>query len=119
MLVNTNARHIGQFHTLNNGQDNLFIGETVQILREVLLMDIEYDSSQESFYEGFAPAVAFGAPKELPEYLWNFFRYEDANDVAWSLNDCLETLLGRKPMSVRSWIQEHRQVLGQLLGKEG
>ncbi len=108
LLLSDNARHIDQVHTINNGNDNLYMSDVVKIMSEVLLLDIEYDSSKEGFTALVEPAV-------LAEHLWNFFRYEDANDVAWSLNDCLERILGRKPTTVRAWLQEHSQQLREKL----
>ena len=112
ILLSDNARHIHQFHTLNNNHDYVTMGEMVKMMSEVLLMDIEHDSSKEGFYR-----LLEQAPPVLSEYLWNFFRYEDANDVAWALNNFLERTLGRKPNTVRSWIQEHRQQLTAKLQK--
>lgn len=118
LLLSDNARHIDQFHTLNNGNDNLYVADVAKMMSEVLLLDFEYDSSKEGFLAIMEPAVKFGFVKpEFPEFLWHFFRYEDANDVAWSLNDTLERILGRKPTTVRAWLQEHRHDLSKMLGK--
>lgn len=112
ILLSDNARHIHQFHTLNNNHDNLSMAEAAQLMSEVLLTDIEFDGSKEAFSSLFERPIAAGMiPPGLPENLWNFFLYEDANDVAWALNDFLERTLGRKPNTLRSWIQEHRQPL--------
>lgn len=120
ILLSDNHRHLYQFHTLNNGNDNLYMNEVVDILSDVLQIGIAYDSSKEGFSALLQPAVERGlVPPNLPEYLWNFFRYEDANDVAWTLNDFLEQTLGRKPNTVRSWIMEHRAPLLQGLTGAG
>ncbi|WP_313808741.1 NmrA family NAD(P)-binding protein [Sphingobium sp.] len=112
ILLSDNARHIHQFQTLNNGSDYITMGEMVRIMSEELLIDIEHDSSKEGLFALLEPAVRAGKVREgMPEYLWNFFRYEDANDVAWVLNDFLERTLGRKPNTVRGWIREHREQL--------
>lgn len=116
ILLSDNPRHIHQFHTINNGSDRLTMAEVVATLSDVLQCRIDYDPSRESFFSAMAPAVKAGAmPADFPDYLWNFFRYEDDNDVAWVLNDFLERTLGRKPVTVRNWIQEHRTILLQNL----
>ncbi|WP_313805848.1 NmrA family NAD(P)-binding protein [Sphingobium sp.] len=108
ILLSDDHRHLHQFHTLNNGQDNLHEHEVVEMMRDVLRIDISYDPSREALFAIMQPAVDLGfIPPELPEYLWEFFRYEDDNDVAWVLNTFLERTLGRKPTTMRSWIQEH------------
>lgn len=119
ILLSDNHRHLYQFHTLNNGSDNLYQHEVVAMMRDVLQMDIAYDSSKEALVAILQPAMKSGhAPPDLAEYLWNFFRYEDDNDVAWTLNDFLETTLGRKPNTMRAWLQAHRsQIRQHLLGK--
>lgn len=118
ILLSDNSRHIHQFHTLNNNNDYRNMAEAVAMMSEVLLMDIDYDSSKEGFFALLAPAVKAGfMPAAFPENLWNFFRFEDANDVVWALNDFVERTLGRKPNTLRSWLQEHRQQLSAKLGK--
>ncbi|WP_313802195.1 NmrA family NAD(P)-binding protein [Sphingobium sp.] len=116
ILIDGNARHIHQFHTLNNGHDSLVMEDIVKMMSDTLLMDIEYDSSLEGLRKVFEPAVQAGkAPPTMPDMLWNFFRYEDENDVAWSMNDCLERILGRQPVTMRSWLREHQDALRQRL----
>lgn len=121
ILLSDNARHLYQFHTLNNGNDNLFEHEVVEMMSDVVRMKVSYDPSKEGLAAILEPAVKQGfAPPELADYLWNFFRYEDANDVVWVLNDFLEKTLGRKPTTMRGWLQEHREQLRRnLLGTAG
>lgn len=119
ILLSDNARHIYQFHTLNNNHDNLNMAEAAKLMSDVLLMNIDYDDSWEGFRAIFEPGIKAGfVPPALPQNLWNFFLYEDANDVAWALNDFLERTLGRKPNTLRSWMQEHRQQLSEKLTKQ-
>jgi uncharacterized protein YbjT (DUF2867 family) len=110
ILLSDNARHIHQFHTLNNNHDNVYMSDMAKLMSEVLLLDIKHDASKEGLNKLLSPK----APG-LAEGLWKFFRYEDANDVAWALNDFLERTLGRKPNTVRSWMQEHRVQLAEKL----
>lgn len=117
ILLSDNRRHLYQFHTLNNGSDNLHTSEIVTMMSDVLQCRIEYDSSKASFLAAMESAVKRGfAPAELPDYLWDYFLYEEENDVAWALNDFLERTLGRKPNTLRAWLQEHRQALLGNLG---
>ncbi|MCK1277441.1 NAD(P)H-binding protein [Bradyrhizobium sp. 61] len=116
ILLSDNARHLYQFHTLNNGYDNLYVGDVVRMMGEVLQTDIAYDSTKEGLIALFESAATRDRVRsDLAEYLWQFFRYEDANDVAWTLNDFLERTLGRKPTTVRAWLQEHQQQLRERL----
>lgn len=117
ILLSDDHRHLYQFHTLNNGLDNLRMSEVVGMMSDVLQCKVGYDSSKEGFLDILEPAVKGGyVPPELPDYLWNYIAYEEENFVAWALNDFLERTLGRKPNTMRAWLQEHRQVLSENLG---
>lgn len=116
ILLSDDHRHLYQFHTLNNGQDNLCQHELVEIARDVLQMDIAHDPSMEALEAIMRPGIERGRiPADFPDYLWNFFQYEDDNDVGWVLNNFLERTLGRTPNTARSWIQEHRKQLRKYL----
>ena len=105
ILLSDNHRHIGQFHTLNNGQDILRFHEVASLMSELWGEPIRYDGSKESFFAHYAH---IGSRLEV---LWEFFQYEQDNEVAWSRNDCLEQILGRKPKSLRDWLIEHKDVI--------
>ncbi len=105
LLLSDNHRHIGQFHTLNNGQDILRFQQVASLMSELWGEPIGYDGTRESFFARYAH---IGPRLEI---LWEFFQYEQDNEVAWARNDCLEQILGRKPTSLREWLIEHRDVL--------
>ena len=105
LLLSDNHRHIGQFHTLNNGQDILRFHEVAALMSEVFNEHIAYDGTKESFFTHYAHM----GPRL--EVLWEFFQFEQDNEVVWARNDCLEQILGRKPKSVREWLVEHKSAL--------
>jgi uncharacterized protein YbjT (DUF2867 family) len=111
ILLSDNHRHIGQFHTMNNGQDILRFSEIAELMSEVWGVPIIHDPSREAFFEAYAVAVG----RDKLSYLWDFFEYERDNEVVWARNDFVERTLGRKPMSVRQWLIDHRAAL---LGEE-
>lgn len=109
LLLSDNHRHIGQFHTMNNGHDLLRFHEVAALMSEAFGEPIGYDGSRETF---FAVYGQFMGP--VAEILWNFFQYEQDNEVVWARNDFVERTLGRKPTTLREWLIEHRaQVLGE------
>lgn len=117
ILLSDDHRHLYQFHTLNNGADNLRMSEVVGMMSDIFQCKIEYDASKEGFLGILGRAVKLGyVPAELPEYLWDYIGYEEENYVAWALNDFLERTLGRTPTTMRAWLQEHRKVIGENLG---
>jgi NmrA-like family len=120
LLISDDARHLYQFQTLNNGQDKMDMADAVQMMSDVLKMDITLDCSREGLTGLFEPAVKAGhLPPDLPQLMWDFFTFEDAYEHTWSRNDFLESVLGRKPLTVRAWMQEHRNQLLAKLRPEG
>ena len=107
LFLSDNHRHIGQFHTLNNGHDLMRFHDVAALMSEVWGVPIVHDSSQESFFSSY---LKFGERRQV---LWDFFQYEQDNEVVWALNDFVERMLGRKPRTLREWlIEHHEQMLG-------
>ena len=106
LLLSDNEKHIGIFHTINNGQDNLRYDEVCQIMSEIMETDITYDDSYEAFEREYKDR--FGP--RLP-MVWEMFEYEKANEEAWALNDFAERILGRKPNSLRNWLSANKDRL--------
>lgn len=102
LLLSDNHRHIGQFHTLNNGHDLMRYSDAAALMSEVLGEQITHDGSRESFFTAYP---------HLAARLWNFFEYEQENEVVWARNDFVERVLKRKPITLRAWLEEHAQEL--------
>ena len=105
LFLSDNHRHIGQFHTMNNGHDLLRFHEVAKLMSEVLNEPIGYDGSRDAFF------AAYSSLGPLREYLWEFLKYEQDNEVVWARNDFVERMLGRKPTTLREWLVEYRDVL--------
>lgn len=105
LFLSDNHRHIGQFHTLNNGHDLMRYSEAAKLMTEVFGEKITHDGSKEAFFNAYAHLGPF-APS-----VWEFFEYEMENEVVWARNDFVERTLGRKPLTLREWLQEHAQLL--------
>lgn len=111
LLLSDDARHVGQFYTLNNGEPGMSTADVAALMSEVFQRPIAHDGGREGFMRFFAPLLeAKLVPAALPAYLWDFFQFEDANAPAWIPNQFVERTLGRKPTTVRAWLQEHRQM---------
>ncbi|KXH26178.1 hypothetical protein CSIM01_11448 [Colletotrichum simmondsii] len=107
LFLSNNAKHIGAFHTMNNGHDWLTFEEVAAMLSEVLGEPIAYDGSLEAFSAFYGSIMG----PHLVQAMWNFFKYEEAHEEIWSLNNFAERTLGRKPTTVRVWLEEHKDVL--------
>ncbi|WP_409190273.1 SDR family oxidoreductase [Bradyrhizobium sp. RDM4] len=106
LFLSDNHRHIGQFHTLNNGQDILRFAEVAELMSEVFQERILHDGTKESFFQAYQELGVVRL-----KYLWDFFQYEQDNEVVWARNDFVERTLGRKPICLRNWLAEHRERL--------
>ncbi|KAF4429639.1 hypothetical protein FACUT_9047 [Fusarium acutatum] len=106
LFLSDNAKHIGAFHTMNNGHDWLSFEEVAGILSDELGESIAFDGSYEGFMEFWGPRMG-----QKAERLWNFFKFEQANEEQWALNNFVERIMGRKPITVRGWIVEHKDGL--------
>ncbi|HKT53820.1 MAG TPA: NmrA family NAD(P)-binding protein [Caulobacteraceae bacterium] len=105
LLLSDNHRHIGQLHTLNNGHDILRFEDVAKLMSEVWNEPIRHDSSKEAFFATYSQM----GPRR--QYLWDFFQYEQDNEVVWARNDFVERMLGRKPTTLRGWLIEHRDAI--------
>lgn len=95
--------------TLNNGQD-LFRGRDVaNLMGEVIQSPVEFDGTRDSYLMAYSTALEQKFKrKDAAEYLWSYFEYERSVEHNWALSSSLELILGRKPTTLRAWIDEHR-----------
>jgi uncharacterized protein YbjT (DUF2867 family) len=108
ILLSDNHRHIGQFHTLNNGQDLLNYAQIADLMTQVWGEKISFEGSKEAVINEYMDAYGPIFPK-----LWDFFQMEQDNEEVWALNDFMERTLGRKPIRLREWLMENkRELLG-------
>jgi len=108
ILLSDNHRHIGQFHTLNNGQDLLNYAQIADLMTQVWGEKITFEGSKEVVINEYMDSYGPIFPK-----LWDFFQMEQDNEEVWALNDFMERTLGRKPISLREWLMENkRELLG-------
>ncbi|KAH7071780.1 hypothetical protein FB567DRAFT_554415 [Paraphoma chrysanthemicola] len=108
LLLSDNAKHIGAFHNMNNGQDWLQFREIAGILSDVLGELIAYDGSYAAYSDFYGPIMG---PKT--DALWAFFKFEEAKEEYWALNNFVERTLRRKPTSYREWVVKHKDELLQ------
>jgi uncharacterized protein YbjT (DUF2867 family) len=106
LLLSDNHRHIGQFHTLNNGHDLMRFSDAAVLMTEVFGEKITHDGSKEAFLKEYSERLG-----PFCSAMWEFFEYERENEVVWARNDFVERTLGRKPLTVREWLQEHAHLL--------
>ena len=71
LLLSDDTRHIGQFHTINNGQDYPTTNRVSEIMTEVLRRPISHDGSGEAFNAEYGEMFVqrFGRDSE-PSTVW-------------------------------------------------
>ena len=106
LFLSDDHRHIGQFHTMNNGHDLLRFGEVAALMTGIIGETVAHDPSREGFFREYA---AMGA--ERLEFLWRFLHYEQDNEVVWARNDFVERTIGRRPVTVREWLAANREAV--------
>jgi uncharacterized protein YbjT (DUF2867 family) len=112
LLLSPDRRYINQFLTINNGHDLLTSDSVAAMMSDVVLETISQDGSREAFLREFTGIweKRYNRPG-VAKYLWEFFAYEAENSAFHSLNDLAERILQRKPMTLRAFFQEHRQLI--------
>ena len=53
LFLSDNHRHIGQFHTLNNGHDLMRYSDVAELMSEVFGEKITHDGSKEAFFDAY------------------------------------------------------------------
>lgn len=106
LLLSDNLRHVGQFHTMNNGHDIMLFSQAAKLMSEVWGEPIAYEGSREAFFSAYADRGLSNLTR-----MWDFFQYEAANDEVWARNDFMERILGRKPITLAQWLAEHKKGL--------
>lgn len=109
IFLSDDARHIGSFHTVNNGYDYPTTAEVAQEMSDAFMTEIVSDSSREAFETEYGAMInaRWGRDTEV-EYRFTQFQFEH-DHVLWCLNNFAETMLGRRPNTFRSWLLEHKQ----------
>ena len=78
-------------------------------MSEVFGEPIAYDGTKETFYQELAEGYRrILGNDRAPEYMVRVFEYEDENEVMWRRSDVVESIIGRKPKTLRDWLIEHR-----------
>ncbi|MBV2150133.1 NmrA family NAD(P)-binding protein [Sphingobium sp. AS12] len=95
---------------MDNGQDLMRFSELAELISAVIGVPVKYDDTLETHMRVAAPLYARWGPCGA-EYYADFYAFEQYNDAAFHLTDFAERTLGRKPVTVRQWLEEHRPIL--------
>lgn len=108
LILSADDRHSGQTYDLDNNHDVISWAEATDILSSVLMRPIAYDPSPEGFLRHVGPIyirkMGFAG---AADYFLEYFSWEAKNDPAWRRTDLVERLIGRRPKTLRAWIEQN------------
>lgn len=109
IFLSDDARHIGAFHTVNNGYDYLTTDEFAEVMSNAWATPIKVDTSWESFEREYGAIFKAKWGRDIEAlYRFEHCRYEFEHAL-WCLNNFAETILERRPNTLHSWLQEHQK----------
>jgi uncharacterized protein YbjT (DUF2867 family) len=112
LLLSENHRHIGQTHHLDNGHDLMRFSQVAELMSDLFGEPIAYDGSPETFMRVSGERYRrIMGNERAPDYMVDVFEYERENEVVWRRSDVVESIIGRKPRTLRDWLGEHRDIL--------
>lgn len=78
---------------------------------DLTAMEITYEGSPETYAEVCGPMMREVFGDRALEYLLRFFEYEQKTEPLMVTTTTLQQLIGRRPLSLREWIAEHKDAL--------
>lgn len=116
ILLSDDARHIGGSYQCDNGHDYLSFADVAAMMSEVFGIPIAYDGTEETFTREIGEPAraywsnvgAFANGVDPAAYFLAYWRFEQANEHAWRRTDFVERILGRKPKTMRQWLEENK-----------
>lgn len=108
LIKSGDQRHTGQTYDLDNNYDVISWEQVTEILASVLMRPMIYDPSPQGFLKHVGPVyrrkMGFD---DADRYFLQYFTWEAHNDLAWRRTDFVERMLGRRPKTVRAWIEQN------------
>jgi nucleoside-diphosphate-sugar epimerase len=105
LLVSDDHRHIHHTYDLDNGHDYLTHEEMATIVSEELGVEVRFVGHDLDEYER---VTADHPVKNYGLGMLEYSVYELEFETWFYLSDIHERLLGRKPITLREWLQEHK-----------
>lgn len=108
LILSGDPRHVGQTYDLDNNCDVIAWSTVAEMLSSVLMRPIAYDPSPEGFVTHVGPLYRRKTGREdAADYFLQYFTWEAHCDPAWRRTDLVERILGRRPKTLRAWIEQN------------
>lgn len=97
---------------LNNGEDGRRFAEVAAMIADATGRPIIYRDDADAFRRDVGPLLhAMSGRDDAADYLLADWRMERSHAALYRGTGHLEQLLGRRPRTLRAWIDEHREAL--------
>lgn len=108
LILSGDDRHVGQTYDLDNNHDVIPWSDVADMMSSVLMRSIAYDPSPEGFLAQVGPLyIRKMGFEEAADYFLQYFSWESQMDLAWRRTDFVERVLGRRPKTLRAWIEQN------------
>ncbi len=112
LLLSEEADHIGAYYHFNSGEPPLLFSQVAALMSEVLGTTIGYDGTPETFLQELGPILhEITGDDRAAHYFVVNWQMERDNQEAFKASDFGARILGRQPVTLREWLQEHRERL--------
>ncbi|WP_160299121.1 NmrA family NAD(P)-binding protein [Sphingomonas sp. SRS2] len=111
IILSRDDRHLDQVYHLNNGSDYLNFAEVADMVSDVIQDRVRHEGRTEFWLDLFGPRFIKRYGPGADEYFREYFAFEQKFHFAFHRSDILERLLGRKPKTLRAWLEQNRHHL--------
>lgn len=112
LLDDDPQQHAGQYYEFNSGEPALTFRETAAMITEVTGVPIAYDPTPATFLEVVGPVIRqITGNERAADYFVTNWAMERDHQAGWVGSAFGERVLGRKPRTLRAWMEEHKHQL--------
>jgi uncharacterized protein YbjT (DUF2867 family) len=112
LLLRPDDLHLDQTYFVNSGEEPMTFRRVAELLAEVLGVAIAYDPSPEGFVRELGPLLTrITGDEQAAQRLLGDFRAEQEHESSVAASPVGGLLLGRRPTTLRQWIEAHRDAL--------
>lgn len=101
------------------GSDLLDFREVAALMSEVFHTTIHYDDNEQRFFEAIKPVFTALWGEQAPAYFMKYFKWETEHADLFHINDSIEQILGRKPITFKQWLLENEHIFRTAWHREG
>lgn len=111
IMLSRDRRHIHQHFNVDNGEKPRRSSDVAKMIADVIGRPVQLIVSEKQFAEQVGPALdaRYGHSRGA-DFMIEYLRFEEANELTWRQSDFLETTLERPPITLRGWLETNRAI---------